>query len=71
MSKGVLLGSVTDIAGETFEVFTHTEDMAFCPAGSVFIRSEHGGGPMLDPRARDQLRDMLDRAAAPREEADA
>lgn len=67
MSDDVLLGTVNGMAGEVFQIFTYPRETPFCAAGSVFIRSE-SGGPVLDPRARDQLRDMLDRAAATREE---
>lgn len=65
MSDGIVLGAITDMAGETYEVYTYPQDTAFCPAGSVFIRSEFGGGPMLDPQALGQLRELLDRVAAP------
>lgn len=58
MSSEVLLGDVTDLSGETFEVLAH-------PSGTVMIRGDQSNRIFLGPLGRDALRGLLDRAAMP------
>jgi hypothetical protein len=58
VSSEVLLGTVVDADGDEIEVSADAD-------GTVTLEWEHGSAMVLGRVARDQLRELLDRAAMP------